>query len=297
MHLPVLLQVSTAGLGISPGETVLDCTVGLGGHSSLFCQELGAKGRLIGLDRDSEILEKAKTKLSACPGQVDLKLSNFRKLGHVLSEMGIDKVDVVFMDLGLNSEQLDESGRGFSFLKDEPLLMTFETKAPEGGFTAEEIVNEWSEENLATIIRAYGEEPFASRIARAIVEARDQKPLKRTQELVEVIRQAVPRWYTKRRLHFATKTFQALRIAVNDEIGSLKEAMAEAWQKLSEGGRLGIITFHGLEAKVVKDFFEEKLRAGEAEKVTKKVIKPEREEIIANPRSRSAQLRILKKII
>ncbi len=295
-HIPVLLQPTIELLDIKAGETVVDATLGLAGHAVEIAKQLGPAGILIGFDADAGLLVKAKENLKSADCRTIFINANFRHIKSVLVEKGIKKIDKVLFDLGLNSEQFDESGRGFTFQKDEPLLMTLTSQINEKTLTAKEIVNEWSEESLADIIYGYGEERFSRRIARAIVEARKVRPIKTTFDLVEIIRQTVPVFYTKKRIHFATKTFQALRITVNDEIGALKEGLTGAWEKLSDGGRVAVLSFQSLESRTVKNFFKIKIADGEGRLVNKKVIKPSREEEIANPRSRSAQLRVLQKI-
>jgi len=303
MHVPVLLQSTIEQLDLHEGEAVADATLGLAGHAKVAAEKIGEAGLLIAFDVDANLLAKAKENLKDIEGRKIFINSNFRHIKSALDKEGIETVDKVLFDLGLNSEQLDGSGpaclpagRGFTFQKNEPLLMNLATEINEDTLTAKEIVNTWDEENLADIIYGYGEEHFAKRIARAIVEAREKKEIATTFDLVDIIRQAVPVFYTKKRIHFATKTFQALRIAVNDEIGALSEGLAGAWEKLSDGGRLAAISFHSLEARTVKEFFKTKVAEGTGKLVTKKAIKPEREEALANPRSRSAQLRVVMKI-
>ncbi|MCX6713434.1 MAG: 16S rRNA (cytosine(1402)-N(4))-methyltransferase RsmH [Candidatus Vogelbacteria bacterium] len=292
MHIPVLLPEAIDGLNPEPGETFIDGTLGNGGHAKALTEKLGKGGWLIGIDQDESSLAGARKNLADAPCRVSFVLGNFRKIAEIAKAEGIDWADGILLDIGFSSNQLESSGKGFSFLRDEPLDMRMgeETK-----FTAAEMVNDWDEANLADVIYGYGEETAARAIARGIVAARRQRPIKTTGELVEAIRQALPVPLTKKRLHFATKTFQALRIAVNDELGALKEGMAGAWSVLKSGGRLGIISFHSLEARQIKEFFKEKARRGEGELRPKKVLKASREEILANPRSRSAQLRIIVK--
>lgn len=296
IHRPVLLAEVIAGLAIRAGDTVLDATVNRGGHSRSLCFLAGAAGRLIGLDADAEAIAEAETVLAACPGRVDLAVRNFRELGAVLDEWKVKQVNAALFDLGLSSDQLERSGRGFSFERDEPLRMTFAAGLAPGRLTAAEIVNGWREESLADVIYGYGEERLARRIARAIVTARRGGPLETTAQLVAVIREAVPAWYRHGRKHFATRTFQALRIAVNDELGALQAGLEQLWPRLASGGRLAVITFHSLEARVVKSAFRSWLARGEGRQLAKKAIRPGRQEIISNPRSRSAQLRLIKKL-
>jgi 16S rRNA (cytosine1402-N4)-methyltransferase len=200
------------------------------------------------------------------------------------------------LDLGLSSEQLESSGRGFSFMRNEPLLMTMVKDPDTSTLTARDIVNTWQEEMLHNIISGFGEERYAKRIARKITEARKRRGIETTWQLVEIIRQAVPISYQRGRLHFATKTFQALRIAVNDEINSLKEFLQNGFEYLAREGRMAIICFHSVEDRMVKNFNREKQKAGRAKIITKKPIVPSFDEIKDNPRSRSAKLRILEKL-
>lgn len=297
-HIPVLLKPIIEQLDLKTGEVFVDCTVNSGGHAKVLCSALGTKGMMIGIDIDSSALHRAEENLRSCSCPVKLTKGNFRHLDEHLSNLDIEKVDAVLLDLGFSSDQMDDSDRGFSFQRDEPLIMTLSDDHTLGSLvTAEDAVNEWSEKSLADIIYGFGEEQFSRRIAKAIVEARQEKRIKTTRELVAIIEQAVPTWYCHRKIHPATKTFQALRIAINDELGALKEVLPSTWKRLNLGGRLAVISFHSLEARIVKDWMREKKESGEGEMITKKVIKPDREEELANPRSRSAQLRIIKKII
>jgi 16S rRNA (cytosine1402-N4)-methyltransferase len=296
MHVPVLLQPTIELLDIKDEEIVVDATLGLAGHARVMAKLVGKKGTLIGFDADAGLLAKAKANLNGVTCRTVFINTNFRNIKSALDREGIEKVDKVLFDLGLNSEQFDEVGRGFTFQKDEPLLMTLSTTLNEETLTAREIVNEWAEESLADIIYGYGEEQFSRRIARAIVEARAKKPINTTFDLIEVIKNAVPVFYTKKRIHFATKTFQALRITVNDEMGALKDGLAGAWEKLGDGGRVAVLSFHGLESRIVKNFFKTKVTEGEGQLVNKRAIKPTREEEVENPRSRSAQLRVISRL-
>ena len=297
-HIPVLLQPTIEWLNLQLGEKFVDGTVNRGGHAKALCPFLGTNGLLIGIDTDGEAIAQATANLKDCVCPVKLIRGNFRHFNNLLDQIGVEKVDAVLLDLGFSSNQMDDSGRGFSFQRNEPLMMTLSNDDTLGILvTAEEAVNEWAEESLADIIYGFGEEHFSRRIAKAIVEARAIKPIKTTGELVAIIEQAVPIWYRKRKLHPATKTFQALRIAVNDELGAIQSALPAIWQRLNPGGRLAVISFHSLEARIVKDWMREKKIAGEGVLLTKKAVKPDREEELANPRSRSAQLRVIKKVI
>lgn len=296
-HEPVLLHETITGLALRPGQTVVDATVNRGGHSLLIGEALGRGGHLIGIDADSEAIAEARIALKSLPCQVSLVNRNFRELDQVLLELGVRNVDAFLFDLGLSSDQLERSGRGFSFSQGaQPLSMSFDVRETPGKLTAEEIVNHWREESLADIIFGYGEEHFARRIAKEIVLARRREPIKTTEELVEIIRRAVPAWYTHKRLHFATKTFQALRITVNDELGAIRTGLLKAWQHLKPEGRIAVISFHSLEARLVKNQFKLWDQSGVGHLITKNTIKPSRQEILTNPRSRSAQLRIIQKL-
>lgn len=295
-HIPVLLNEVIEGLSLSPGETVLDGTVGYGGHSKLLAEKVAPDGLLIGIDQDSDALEKTQDLLKEAKVKVLLLKGNFRNMVELLHNKEIFKIDACLLDLGLSSVQLDSSKRGFSFREDEKLLMTFGSEFKLEKLTAADIVNTWAEEDIANVLYAYGEERFARRIAKAIVLKRTDKPIETTFELVQVVESAVPTWYRKSKIHPATRTFQGLRIAVNDELSALREGLAESWLLLNSGGRLAVISFHSLEARIVKEFFKNKKISGEGEILTKKAKKPTSEEIKNNPRSRSAQLRIIRKI-
>lgn len=296
MHVPVLLQSIIELLNVKEGDTVVDATLGLAGHASVIAKSLGKKGILIGFDADASLLLKAKNNLANEACQTIFINTNFRNIESALDSRNIEKVDAILFDLGLNSEHFDLSGRGFTFQKDEPLLMTLKSEIDEETLTAKEIVNTWAEESLADIIYGYSEERLSRRIAKAIVEARTEKPIETSFELVAVIKKAMPSARLHGKTHFATKTFQALRITVNDEIGALKEGLSGAWNKLDHGGRMAVISFHSLEARTVKNFFKQQVAEGSGRLINKKAIAPDREEEIDNPRSRSAQLRVIEKI-
>jgi 16S rRNA (cytosine1402-N4)-methyltransferase len=294
MHIPVLLNETIDGLNLKEGEILFDATFGLGGHSFEACKRV-KNLKVIANDLNDETLQKAGKALKEKGCQISLHNENFRKLDKVLSNESLEKVDKFIFDLGWSSELLEESKRGFSFKRNEPLLMTYQGNPGESDLTAKDIVNDWQVDNIELILRNYADERYASRIAKAIEVARRRKPIETTFDLVEVIRNSVPVWYKSRRTHFATKTFQALRIAVNDEIDSLKEALEKAYAHLNPKGRLAVISFHSLEDRIVKNYFK-RLKQEGAEIITKKAIEPRREEVKENPRSRSAKLRIIEKI-
>lgn len=294
-HQPVLLKEVIKGLNLKGGETVVDGTVNRGGHARVICEIIGAQGKLIGFDKDRLALQEAEKNLRDCPAQKELIRAGFEEIPDRLKEKGISEIDAVFLDLGMSSEQLERSGRGFSFQTDDPLLMTFDDKPPAGAITASEIVNSWPEAEITQCLQEYGEEPFARAIAKAIVVRRKSGPILTAQQLVTIVASAVPPWYKKRRLHFATRTFQALRLVVNDELNVLRRGLEQAWQCLKPGGRLAVISFHSLEARLIKNFFKEKKSEKTGLIITKHAIKTERAETLANPKSRSAQLRIIQK--
>lgn len=290
-HQSVLLQESIDGLDIREGEVFVDATFNDGGHSIEVCRRLKEQVKIIGIDLDSDALEKARARFKEERCRISLYQENFRNLDLVLEKEGIDSVDAILFDLGFSSVQLEESGRGFSFKRNEPLLMTLskETRS----LTAHTIVNEWDEEQLETIIRHYGEERSARRIARAIVTARETEPIETTLDLSKVIEEEIGSRRSK--THSATKTFQALRITVNDELYALSEGIEKGFEALSSGGRMAIISFHSLEDRIVKRYFKKIVTEKRGVLVNKKIIIPTEEERIRNPRSRSAKLRIIRK--
>lgn len=300
-HVPVLLKESVEALNLHEGQTLptgrqvfVDGTLGSGGHSAEVLRRFGDAVEIIGLDRDEEAITRTAKVLSA--PNVFLRNESFRNIDRVLSGLGISKVDAILLDLGISSNQIEESGRGFSFLKDEPLLMTMAAAPEENSLTARTILNTWDEGALELILRGFGEEKFSRRIAREIVRRREAKPFETTFELVEVIKSATPLAYHRGRIHPATKTFQALRIAVNEELTALGEGLEKGFELLNSKGRLVVISFHSLEDRIVKNFMKEKVKKGLGEALNKKPIVPTDEEMKENPRSRSAKLRVIEKI-
>jgi 16S rRNA (cytosine1402-N4)-methyltransferase len=268
---------------------VIDATVGMGGHAEAILSASGSSVRLLGLDTDPAALAQARERLAPFGDRVALAHSSFRDLGGAAAARGIDRARSILLDLGVSSWQLEQSGRGFSFQGDEPLDMRMD---PSSGGTAAALVNRLAEPELARIIFEYGEEPHARRIARAIVRRR---PLARTGDLVAAVRGAVPRAAWPRRLHVATRTFQAVRMAVNDEPGALRNALAQAPALLAAGGRLGVISFHSGEDRIVKQTFRALEPAGYAE-LEPSPRQPTDDEVRANPRARSARLRVLEQL-
>lgn len=272
----------------------LDGTLGGAGHALAIADAFGGKIGIVGLDMDIAAIERGKLALQGRAERVILERGNFRDLDRPLDENGVGKVDMILLDLGISSDELEDSGRGFSFLKDEPLLMTLGDPAGYP-FTAKDIANGWKEEDIANVIFGYGEERFARRIARSIVAYREKKKIETSGELSEIVKTSVPAFYRRGKTHPATKTFQAFRIAVNDELNALKQGLAKGYERLAEGGRMAVISFHSLEDRIVKDFYKERHQSSSAKILTKKPVRPTDEEIAANPRSRSAKLRVMEK--
>lgn len=298
IHKPVLLKEVIEQLDLQKNDVVLDSTVGGGGYLRAICEKLGDIGKIIGLDQDSEALEKIKNN-SFFKEKENLYLfnENFRNLEIATEKVKIQKINKAVFDLGISSDQLESAGRGFSFLKNEALLMTLKKDINEEDLTAKEIVNNWDEENIADIIFNYGEERYARRIAKEICLARQEKEIETTFDLVEIIKKAVPNAYKFKKIHCATKTFQALRITVNDEIEGLKIALEKVFQILEKEGRVAVVSFHSLEDRIVKRFFKKLKEEGQAVLINKKPIIADKEELFENPRARSAKLRVIKKII
>ncbi len=293
-HITVLKEEAVAGLALTPHSTVVDATLGAGGHASLILETLDATGTFIGLDADETAVD-ALASLHDAMATVHLVVQNFSKLEEVLSELQIDSVDAVLADLGWRTDQFTDGNKGFSFGADEPLYMTYGDPS-QYAFTAADIVNSWDEENIATIIYSYGEERYSRHIAAKIIEVRKKTRITTALQLAEIVASAVPPGYRNGRINPATKTFQALRIAVNDEFGVLETFLSSAWSRLGTSGRLAVITFHSLEDRIVKHTFKEFAGNDQGILLTKKPIVPSREELQRNPRARSAKLRIIQKL-
>jgi 16S rRNA (cytosine1402-N4)-methyltransferase len=297
-HITVLQQEAVSMLNLSKDSVVVDCTLGSGGHAGEILKLLGAKGTYIGVDVDKTALKANAELQKLSKAKVILEQANFRNIGSSLEKLGFERVDAILADLGWRMEQFDgEAGepRGFSFNREEPLFMTYGSSG-DYPFTAYEIVNDWKEEDIANVIYAYGDERYSRRIARKIVEVREKSPICTSLELAAVVESAMPRMHGKKRIHPATKTFQALRIAVNDEFDALRELLVDGFEKLAPKGRMAIITFHSLEDRIVKETFREFTRDQKGLLVHKKPIGPSPEELQENPRSRSAKLRTIEKI-
>jgi len=290
-HFPVLLE-ETVNLLSREGEAVyVDATIGLGGHSYELLRR-NPKAYLIGIDKDPNALEVAERRLKEFEGRFSLYQADYRDIDEVLKAEGVEAVDGILMDLGVSMLQLKTPERGFSFMEEAPLDMRMD---PRQRLTAYDVVNRYSERELARIIREFGEERFAPRIARAIVQYRRKKPIETTRELAEIVERAVPKGFY-RRIHPATKTFQAIRIEVNRELEHLKEALLKIPNLLKVGGRVAVISFHSLEDRIVKHTLRHFEKEGLLRVLTKKPIIPSEEEIRKNPPSRSAKLRAAERV-
>lgn len=306
-HESVLLQESIEGLNIKENGIYVDGTLGGAGHSLEIAKRLRGDGLLIGIDQDQQAIENAKLKLQEYEGHVRLVHDNFKNIQQVLDNLGIDKIDGMLLDLGVSSHQLDTVERGFSYMQDTELDMRMDTSA---AFTAKTVVNEYSEEELHRIIREYGEENWAKRIAKFIVEERKEREISKSGELVEIIKRAIPKKARDKGPHPAKRTFQAIRIEVNNELGIIEDTIKSVLPYLKENGRLVIITFHSLEDRIVKNTYKDLAKScvcppefpictcdkrSEIKIITRKPIVPSANELEANPRSRSAKLRIMEK--
>ncbi len=306
-HHTVLKKEAVESLRIHPEGIYVDCTVGGAGHSQRIAEALNPSGVLIGFDQDQNALQAAKERLKSASCQIFLIKTNFKRIKEVISELGFHEVDGILFDLGVSSPQLDQGDRGFSYQKDAPLDMRMDQ---EQTFSAYELVNEWSEEELADILFRYGEERFSRRIARHIVRARQKKPIQTTFELADLIKQAIPASTRRSGPHPARRSFQAIRIAVNDELNVFEQALKHSLDILKSQGRLSVITFHSLEDRICKKFFQEHAKDCICPPhfpmctcnhqpllrfITKKPIIPSKEEIDKNKRARSAKLRVIEK--
>jgi 16S rRNA (cytosine1402-N4)-methyltransferase len=294
-HIPVLRDEAVQGLAIRENGMYVDATLGFGGYTEIIAEQLSS-GKVIGIDADKQALALVEQRLApqVSDGKIILKHSNFRLIEKVLAELRINSVDGIIADLGLSSMELDDVSRGFSFKENAQLDMRFDTSSD--GLTAADIVNSYTQEDLANLFRDLGDEPFSGRIARVIVEGRKKKNIDTTTELVNLILSIVPSKFVKKSIHPATRVFQALRMEVNDEIGALNSLLASSLNLLNSSGRLVIVSFHSGEDRIVKNTFREWKAQGFVNILTKKPITPSEIELGANPRSRSAKLRIIEKI-
>lgn len=306
-HVPVLFDEVMESLAVKPDGTYVDGTTGGGGHSSGICERLSAKGHLVAVDRDTEALAAAEKRLEPYGCRKTFVHANYSDIAAIEAAAG-GKVQGILLDLGVSSYQLDNPERGFSYMNDAPLDMRMDAS---DRLTAYEVVNGYSEEDLARIIKDYGEERWARRIAEFIVRERKSAPIGSTDRLTEIIKAAIPAKARRTGPHPAKRTFQAIRIEVNDELGHLREAVEKLPDLLESGGRIAIITFHSLEDRIVKTEFERRLdpctcpkefpvcvcgKKADVKRVTKKPVVPTEAETSENPRARSAKLRVLEKL-
>ncbi|MEK6726092.1 MAG: 16S rRNA (cytosine(1402)-N(4))-methyltransferase RsmH [Deltaproteobacteria bacterium] len=307
-HIPVLLNEALEFLEPESGGIYVDGTLGMGGHTSEILKRSYPDGRVIGIDRDTEALKIASVRLQEFGDRVSLMHGNFSEMGRIAHELGIKEVDGILLDVGVSSLQIDTDIRGFSFLRDAPLDMRMDTTC---GITAGDIVNNYSPKELQELLWKFGEESYARRIVREIIKAREISRIATTRELARIVERSIPRRDWPREIHPATKTFQALRIAVNDELGSLERGLDAGMTILKSGGRFCVVSFHSLEDRIVKNRFRDwekpcicppslpvcncgKVKT--ARVLTKKAVKASDDEITANPRARSARLRVAEKI-
>jgi len=296
LHISVLKKGVVKLLDPKPNQNFVDATVNGGGHAQAILARTGPGGKLLAIDWDKEVLQKFKKRAVArkIASKIVFIHDNFANIRIIVNRKGLTPIAGIIADLGLSSWQLEKSGRGFSFQKDEPLIMNFGQTS--GGLTAGDLVNGASEKELADIIYRFGEERQSRQIAHALVAARRRAKISTSRQLAEIIKTAVGWRYRRQKIHPATRTFQALRIAVNDELGNLEKFLNDAFAILPPSGKLAIISFHSLEDRLIKNFYRQQQKQGTGEILTKKPIRPDRQEIIQNPKSRSAKLRAIKKI-
>jgi 16S rRNA (cytosine1402-N4)-methyltransferase len=307
-HVTVLREEAVAGLNLKPDGVYVDCTLGGAGHSRLIAEQLGPSGTLIGLDQDQMALDHAEERLVGVSCRLHLVKTNFRHIARAVKGLGFESVDGILFDLGVSSPQLDQGERGFSYHQEAPLDMRMDKEQELSAF---QVVNEWPEEELVRILFEYGEEKFSRRIAKMIVKERSKAPISTTLQLVDIIKQAVPAPARRTGPHPARRSFQAIRIAVNDELNAFRDALADSVRLLRPQGRISVITFHSLEDRICKQFFLEEAKGcvcpptfpvctcGQTPRlkiITRKPLLPTDKEIERNPRARSAKLRVAEKI-
>jgi 16S rRNA (cytosine1402-N4)-methyltransferase len=293
-HITVLKQEAVALLSLKPNSIVVDATYGAGGHALAICERLNKEGLYIGLDADQSALEESVLQSAKINPPYHLIHKNFADITEVVRSLHIKKVDAIIADLGWRTDQFTDGGKGFSFASDDPLLMTYGT-GESYLFTAHDIVNGWAEEDIANVIYGYGEERYSRRIAQAIVTQRKTALIETASRLADIVAGAVPAAYRRGKTNPATKTFQALRIAVNDELQVLQKFLDQASEILSPEGVLVVISFHSLEDRIVKQAFRALASTGDYTILTKKPVVASSEELVANPRARSAKLRAIQK--
>ena len=291
MHIPVLKDKVIEYLAPKPNEHFIDCTIGQGGHTTAILEKTGPKGKVLGIDQDSAFLSQLKqTVQKTYKNRLILAEGNFAHITTIAQQEKFKPVHGILFDLGFSSLHIEESKRGFSFAKQEPLDMRYSVSNP---LTAEKIVNYWSKADIERILKEYGEEQFSKEIAKALAEQRTRMPIVKTTQLVKIIEEATPNWYHRKKAHPATKTFQALRIAVNRELENIREALPHAVELVEPNGKIAVISFHSLEDRIVKNFFK---THPSLSMITKKPITPSLQEQKTNPKARSAKLRVALKL-
>lgn len=313
-HIPILLKEAVEAINPQSGENIIDGTVGGGSHAESFLERVSPTGKLLGLDLDEEAVIASKRRLEKFSARAIIKRGNFADFEYFAREYNFHPINIFFLDLGISSQELNNEKIGISFLKKAPLDMRLGGcgSRMDGETTAESIINNWKEQEIEKILKNYGEERYAKNIAREIARERKTRRIVNTLQLVDIISKAVPSGYKKQRIHFATRTFQALRIAVNNDLYNLEKTLPGILEKIETGGRIAIISFHSLEDRIVKHFFRKESKdcicpleipicvcdhRKRLEIITKKPIMPSEEELAKNPRSRSAKLRVAKKIL
>lgn len=294
MHISVLKKETIEFLGVKANRNFVDATFGEGGHSLEIVKRNGPRGKILAFEIDPELYQLGKRKIKRFAHRIILVNENFARLKDVVKEKGFGPVSGILFDLGISSWHIECSKRGFSFQREEPLLMKYDLTAP--GPSAKDILNSWPPHKIERILREYGNESFSLTIAQAIVREREKRKIETTIQLVDILKKVLPTWYQRKKIHFATKTFLALRIATNNELENLKCALPESYEVLDKKGRLVVVSFHSMEDKIVKNFFRKLAKEKMAILLTKKPISPTEEEIKYNPRSRSARLRAIEKI-
>jgi 16S rRNA (cytosine1402-N4)-methyltransferase len=293
-HTPVLKKEVIKYLNPKRNENFIDCTFGEGGHTIEILKRTKPKGKVLAIEIDPDLYKNGKKLERKFKGRLILKNENFSKIKEIVKQEKFENAKGVLFDLGMCSWHLEKSKRGFSFKREEPLIMRFDKDLKE--LLARDVVNFFSEKEIERILKNFGQERFAKRIAKEIIEERKKKKIETTSQLVDAIRKAVPKWYQKKKIHFATKTFMALRIFVNKELENLEKGLGGGIDVLEKGGRMVVISFHSLEDRIVKNFFRKKAKKKLIRILTPKPVAPTKKEILSNPRSRSAKLRAAEKI-
>jgi len=292
-HIPVMLSEVLEYLNLGPTSCIVDCTLGLGEHAGAIVKSISPDGQLIGIDRDQSSIDLAREKFQKQSAKVHFVHDDFRNLDKILTQINKKEVDGILFDLGISSYQLSQPGRGFSFKNDDALDMRMDQ---DGFISAYDLINSLSEKEISNILRNYGQERWHNRIAHKVVEERSKKPISSTMDLSEIVVRAIPARFRRQRIHPATRTFQAIRIAVNRELEALEIALDKCVNHLKIGGRICVISFHSLEDRIVKTKFRQLAKEGNLSLIFKKPLRPSEEEVQTNPRARSARLRVAQRI-